>query len=343
MHTPTFLSIAHFALYNSELTSQEKLVLLGLGPFINNRTKEAWPSHKTLSDLTGLSAKTIQRTIHSLEAKGILINRGQRKRSDGSRGSNEYVFTVDLGRHSWGGLSDHRSTSSTRYIDMGISMVNETTPDIREAIPQEPGASWIADISRTLSYSLADILIQRGLKGSRYRDDAASDEWIYGTEQFVGGTLDFLGRRVGEPDLDLFARIYEQAIVAAPDHLDFRKCDQGLVPPRLLCIHADDLVARAAATVLRDEGRDPLEDRAPSESSEAISGSDPRTLEFIEEVNQRMKQKEAERERARVVKPSRGRRLPRVSGHSPTAEEERADRAFEREIEEVLQAESGRE
>jgi len=37
---------------------------------LNGHTEKAWPSHQTIADATGKSAKTIQRAVRELEVKG---------------------------------------------------------------------------------------------------------------------------------------------------------------------------------------------------------------------------------------------------------------------------------
>ena len=81
MHDATFASIARLAFTRSDLDKNEKLVLLALGDFVNSKSRVAYPSTETLRDMTGLSAKTIQRARIGLEAKTILKNNGQRRAS----------------------------------------------------------------------------------------------------------------------------------------------------------------------------------------------------------------------------------------------------------------------
>ena len=73
-----------------DLTTSEKFVLLGIANHARPDGSGAFPSLKTLSGYTLLSESTVQRSIKSLEKKGLLS-----KDSGGGRRSNTYTVHLD--------------------------------------------------------------------------------------------------------------------------------------------------------------------------------------------------------------------------------------------------------
>lgn len=337
MHISTFVAVAKFTFDRRDLESKEKHVLIAFGHFVNSETKEAWPSHETISEMTGLSEKTVQRAIRRLEDRGILVNRGQKLKTDGFLGPNLYVLNIPLEADGKGGQSDHRRPSS-RNEDIDIknrgSVVRETTPPSDHETPQPAGSSWGADVARTLCYLLADELIERGMKDRRFRDDASSNAWIYRMEDFVNSNLGWMSHRVGEADWDLFVRIYEEAVSAAPEALDLKICSDVFVPPRLLVVHADELLGRAAERVLGGEERDPFSELAWREE---VTQPNPEAKEFIEEMTMRMREQARIREQSRATERSRLRRQKSGASYEPTPKEARENEVFAEEIEHLLQ------
>lgn len=71
----------------------EKLVLVYLAQAAREDTGQAWPSVRTLSKVTSLSVRTVQRATMDLQAKGLLIV-APRVRTDRSHTSNLYVLPL---------------------------------------------------------------------------------------------------------------------------------------------------------------------------------------------------------------------------------------------------------
>jgi DNA-binding MarR family transcriptional regulator len=69
-----------------DLSPSEKIVMIALDLHRNKETNTAWPRHKTLIELTGLSLTSLKRTLKSLEKKGKF----EISRKEGT--SNVYVF-----------------------------------------------------------------------------------------------------------------------------------------------------------------------------------------------------------------------------------------------------------
>ena len=81
-----------WALDVRDLSPSEKLVLIVLGNFAD-AAGSAWPSQKTLADMTCLTARTIRSALASLEEKRLIV-RTQRVREDGSRRSDMIALVM---------------------------------------------------------------------------------------------------------------------------------------------------------------------------------------------------------------------------------------------------------
>ena len=81
-----------WALDVRDLSPSEKLVLIVLGNFAD-AAGSAWPSQKTLADMTCLTDRTIRSALASLEEKGLIV-RTQRVREDGSRRSDMIALVM---------------------------------------------------------------------------------------------------------------------------------------------------------------------------------------------------------------------------------------------------------
>ena len=82
------------AIYALKTTPSIKSVALALYSHCMDNKNYCWPSVKTLATQSGLSTRTIHRSIKQLEKLG-LITRERRTRDDGSYTSNLYLFTLD--------------------------------------------------------------------------------------------------------------------------------------------------------------------------------------------------------------------------------------------------------
>mgnify|MGYP003646971908 FL=1 len=77
------------ALETTSLPANEKLVLILLSDHADDETGKCWPSQRYISDRSGLTRETINRTIKRLSSKG-LVRIEHRFREDGSSRSNAY-------------------------------------------------------------------------------------------------------------------------------------------------------------------------------------------------------------------------------------------------------------
>ncbi len=74
------------------VTASEKLLLMVLANYADDKMA-CFPSHRLLSEDTGLTERTILRLMHGLETRGT-INRRERRRPDGSRSTD--LITLDF-------------------------------------------------------------------------------------------------------------------------------------------------------------------------------------------------------------------------------------------------------
>jgi DNA-binding transcriptional ArsR family regulator len=67
----SFKIIGH-VIHNSSLPPTQKLVLIVLADFFNEKSGKAWPSQNTLCDVTGLSRRSINRALKALKKDGYI-------------------------------------------------------------------------------------------------------------------------------------------------------------------------------------------------------------------------------------------------------------------------------
>lgn len=79
--------------WKQKVASGEKLVLVALADYAHPETHECWPGQNSISEMTGVSKRSVVRHLQALEALG-LISRQRRHRQDGSRTSDCYVMNV---------------------------------------------------------------------------------------------------------------------------------------------------------------------------------------------------------------------------------------------------------
>lgn len=73
---------------NRKLGGNAKLLAIILANYAKKENGMAWPSQQTLSEMTGLNLRTVQRTLPILEEKGIL----KKKRGNGRTHKSRYQF-----------------------------------------------------------------------------------------------------------------------------------------------------------------------------------------------------------------------------------------------------------
>lgn len=89
------------------VTSSEKLLLMVLSNYANEKM-QCWPSHRRLAEDACLSERTILTLMRGLEDRKI-ISRIQRRRDDGSRGTD--VITLNLGGEATSPRGEHIAPS----------------------------------------------------------------------------------------------------------------------------------------------------------------------------------------------------------------------------------------
>lgn len=75
-------------------SSNTRLVALAIADRVNGDTKECFPSVADLANRTGLSERAVQRHLRQLESEGTITRLGQRKKPDGTLGSNTYRWNL---------------------------------------------------------------------------------------------------------------------------------------------------------------------------------------------------------------------------------------------------------
>lgn len=76
--------------WKQEVTTSQRVVLLALAD-MTDQEHSCFPGQKRLSDMTGLSSRSVVRVLNDLEEKG-LIARERRFRQNGTRTSDRYVL-----------------------------------------------------------------------------------------------------------------------------------------------------------------------------------------------------------------------------------------------------------
>jgi Helix-turn-helix domain len=109
-----------------------KLVLLALCNYADDNDR-AWPSHGTISKITGLSKRAVQNNIKKLETHGV-ITRVTRERGDGSQSS--CITTLNVGM-AFGAIGDESGDTGVWHETTGgvsTPVQGGMAPDA----PQEP-------------------------------------------------------------------------------------------------------------------------------------------------------------------------------------------------------------
>lgn len=76
------------------LTSNQRFVLLLIADYYNDSKKHAWPSIKTLSDLSGISVRSVTRCLRGLELEGLIETESWFNASTGRRTQNRYYLPL---------------------------------------------------------------------------------------------------------------------------------------------------------------------------------------------------------------------------------------------------------
>lgn len=84
--------IATREVWEADLPSTEKFVLLNIADFSNDKTGTAWPAQRTIARKTGLSRQTVNRAIKRLCDKGVLVC--SRRSAEGKSTSNLYRINI---------------------------------------------------------------------------------------------------------------------------------------------------------------------------------------------------------------------------------------------------------
>ena len=84
--------IATREVWEADLPSTEKFVLLNIADFSNDKTGTAWPAQRTVARKTGLSRQTVNRAIKRLCDKGVLACSS--RSAEGKSTSNVYRINI---------------------------------------------------------------------------------------------------------------------------------------------------------------------------------------------------------------------------------------------------------
>ena len=109
-------------MFEADLPSIEKFVLLAIANFVNDEKGYAWPSQETLASKTSLSRQTVNKATKKLKEKGILIS--QRRSEKGKSTSNLYrinlVALVDTQTNNVAQNDNEVSISDTEVCKGGL-------------------------------------------------------------------------------------------------------------------------------------------------------------------------------------------------------------------------------
>ena len=84
--------IAVREVWKLDLPPTEKLVLLAIADFSNDKKGIAWPSQTTIARKTGYSRQTVNRAIKRLCARGVLVS--SKRSAEGKSTSNVYRINI---------------------------------------------------------------------------------------------------------------------------------------------------------------------------------------------------------------------------------------------------------
>ena len=91
------LKIIGYVIHNISLPPTQKLVLIVLADFYNEKRGKAWPSQDTLCDVTGLSLRSINRALSELKKRELITI--WKERSSGQYPHNVYRINHVSERH----------------------------------------------------------------------------------------------------------------------------------------------------------------------------------------------------------------------------------------------------
>lgn len=75
-------------------TTGTRMVAIALADRVNGDTSECFPSIADISRRTGIKERQVQRHLRQLEDEGVIARLGQRKKPDGTLGSNTYRWCL---------------------------------------------------------------------------------------------------------------------------------------------------------------------------------------------------------------------------------------------------------
>lgn len=197
-----------------ELSSHERLVLLGLAKHAANNGTNSYPSQATLAAYTALSARSVARALTSLKSQGIITERGTSdygtkvydlcsapSSQTPSASPSSPTTQVDAQTPP----TPDRLASEYQYVYMEMYKRDDegrdkyNNRDNRYWSANESGRYEIKDwdlvreerhqVARRLSYFYVDLLIKKGYKKAAFRDDAHDPEWIDRIERLMWETL----------------------------------------------------------------------------------------------------------------------------------------------------------
>ena len=123
--------LSNFTLINNEfldctsLTLNEKMMIIYLKRFSDNKTLKSYPGMKLLCDLTGLSKPTVINVIKSLEEKGIIDVR--RSKHNGTAENNNNEYTLHDSKDFWTNFCKEKEPMSGNHHEANDTDSNNQT------------------------------------------------------------------------------------------------------------------------------------------------------------------------------------------------------------------------
>lgn len=102
-----------------------RLVALALADRVNGDTGECWPSISDIAHRSGLKERQVQAHLRTLEREGVIENLGQRRKSDGTPGSNVWQW------HMW-------ITSNPLWTTGGVGVQSTAPGGVHSTAPRFP-------------------------------------------------------------------------------------------------------------------------------------------------------------------------------------------------------------
>lgn len=132
------------------LTAPQKLVLLYIANYADNKTLEAWPKIKTLAELTGLSERATRNAVNGLDEAGLITKRR-------SRYSSCYTVNVEGSRTAGGAeLRSKKRGSDRQEVPVrpagGAGLIGRRCRSDRQEVPLHENQSM--NQSKNLSMNL---------------------------------------------------------------------------------------------------------------------------------------------------------------------------------------------